>query len=62
LIVGTYAGLRPATQFKDYVIEADKNDQWVTVAGIRYATNNVLTISTGVNKSLRGAMFSHIEL
>jgi glycerol-3-phosphate dehydrogenase len=43
LIVGTYAGLRPATQFKDYVIEADKNDQWVTVAGIR---------STGFTSSL----------
>ncbi|HVJ43761.1 MAG TPA: FAD-dependent oxidoreductase [Dongiaceae bacterium] len=30
-----YAGLRPATQFKDYQIEALPERRWVTVAGIR---------------------------
>lgn len=39
----TYAGLRPATQFKDYQIEALPNRHWITVAGIR---------STGLTGSL----------
>ena len=30
-----YAGLRPATQFKDYVIEALPEVNWITAAGIR---------------------------
>jgi glycerol-3-phosphate dehydrogenase len=30
-----YAGLRPATQFKDYQIEALPDHRWITVAGIR---------------------------
>jgi glycerol-3-phosphate dehydrogenase len=42
-IVTTYAGLRPATQHQDYVIEAHAGKNWVTVAGIR---------STGVSASL----------
>ncbi len=31
----TYAGLRPATQFKDYQIEALPERRWITVGGIR---------------------------
>ncbi len=31
----TYAGLRPATQFKDYQIEALPDRGWITVGGIR---------------------------
>ena len=38
-----YAGLRPATQFKDYQIEALADRGWITVAGIR---------STGLTGSL----------
>jgi glycerol-3-phosphate dehydrogenase len=38
-----YAGLRPATQFKDYQIEALPDRHWITVAGIR---------STGLTGSL----------
>ncbi|HVI91522.1 MAG TPA: FAD-dependent oxidoreductase, partial [Dongiaceae bacterium] len=30
-----YAGLRPATQFKDYQIEALPDRRWITVSGIR---------------------------
>ncbi len=30
-----YAGLRPATEFKDYQIEALPDRHWITVAGIR---------------------------
>ncbi|OQR86342.1 FAD-dependent oxidoreductase [Achlya hypogyna] len=42
-IVGAYAGLRPATQFRDYQIAVDAAKCWITVAGIR---------STGVTASL----------
>ncbi|MFN0192283.1 MAG: NAD(P)/FAD-dependent oxidoreductase [Aestuariivirga sp.] len=38
-----YAGLRPATEHKDYVIEAVKDKNWITVGGIR---------STGLTGSL----------
>jgi glycerol-3-phosphate dehydrogenase len=34
-ITAIYAGLRPATQFKDYQIECRKERRWITVAGIR---------------------------
>ncbi len=34
-VTAIYAGLRPATQHKDYVIEAHKQKNWITVAGIR---------------------------
>ncbi|CAH1797085.1 unnamed protein product, partial [Owenia fusiformis] len=33
--VATYAGLRPATQFRDYQISANSERKWVTVGGIR---------------------------
>ncbi|RHY76709.1 hypothetical protein DYB30_008880 [Aphanomyces astaci] len=42
-VVGTYAGLRPATEHRDYHISADGAHQWVVVGGIR---------STGVTASL----------
>jgi glycerol-3-phosphate dehydrogenase len=35
-VVGSYAGIRPATQYNDYIIEVDSHSQWCTVAGIRY--------------------------
>lgn len=31
----SYAGIRPATQFRDYQIEVLKDKHWVTVGGIR---------------------------
>ncbi len=34
-VIASYAGLRPATQFKDYQIEALPERQWISVAGIR---------------------------
>ena len=34
-VTALYAGLRPATQFKDYQIEALKDRNWITAAGIR---------------------------
>ncbi len=42
-VTALYAGLRPATEFKDYQIEALPADRWITVAGIR---------STGLTGSL----------
>lgn len=34
-VTAIYAGLRPATQFKDYQIMAQPDRRWITVAGIR---------------------------
>jgi len=34
-ITATYAGIRPATQFKDYCIEAFDDKQYISVGGIR---------------------------
>ena len=42
-VTTAYAGLRPATQFKDYQIEALPERRWITVGGIR---------STGLTGSL----------
>jgi glycerol-3-phosphate dehydrogenase len=42
-VKATYAGLRPASEHKDYVIEAVKVRNWITVGGIR---------STGLTSSL----------
>ena len=42
-VTAFYAGLRPATEHQDYVIEAHKAENWITVAGIR---------STGLTSSL----------
>ncbi len=42
-VTTAYAGLRPATQFKDYQIEALPERRWITVSGIR---------STGLTGSL----------
>eukprot|EP00939_MAST-03C_sp_MAST-3C-sp1_P005135 g5135.t1 len=46
-VVGTYAGLRPATEFRDYQIKARPKAQWVTVAGIR---STGLTASPGIGE------------
>jgi len=41
----TYAGLRPASEHSDYVIEAVKGKNWITVGGIR---STGLTASLGI--------------
>jgi len=43
VVTATYAGLRPATKIKDYVIESLKDRAWITLAGIR---------STGLSSAL----------
>lgn len=47
-ITAIYAGLRPASERKDYIIEALKESNWITIAGIR---------STGLTGSLGIAQY-----
>lgn len=49
-VTATYAGLRPATQFKDYRIEAIAERQWITVGGIR---STGLTGALGIGAHVR---------
>lgn len=51
-----YAGLRPATQFKDYQIEALPDRRWITVGGIR---STGLTGSLGIADHVRGLYEEH---
>ena len=51
-----YAGLRPATQFKDYQIEALPGEGWVTVGGIR---STGLTGALGIAQHVAGLYASH---
>jgi glycerol-3-phosphate dehydrogenase len=44
-VSATYAGLRPASEHKDYVIEAVTEKNWITVGGIR---STGLTASLGI--------------
>jgi glycerol-3-phosphate dehydrogenase len=44
-VTAIYAGLRPATEHKDYVIEAAQDLNWITVAGIR---STGLTAALGI--------------
>ncbi len=50
-VTAAYAGLRPATQFKDYRIEALAQRQWITVGGIR---STGLTAALGIAAHVRG--------
>jgi glycerol-3-phosphate dehydrogenase len=49
-VTAVYAGLRPATQFKDYQIEALPRERWITVGGIR---STGLTACLGIAHHLR---------
>ena len=51
-----YAGLRPATQFKDYQIEALPDRGWITVGGIR---STGLTGSLGIAAHVSGLYNRH---
>jgi glycerol-3-phosphate dehydrogenase len=44
-VTAIYSGLRPATEHKDYVIEAAEDLNWITVAGIR---STGLTAALGI--------------
>lgn len=49
-VTAAYAGLRPATEAKDYRIEALADRQWVSVAGIR---STGLTAALGIAQHVR---------
>ncbi|MCA3562404.1 MAG: NAD(P)/FAD-dependent oxidoreductase [Aestuariivirga sp.] len=51
-----YAGLRPATEHKDYVIEALPGRGWITVGGIR---STGLTASLGIAQHAAGLYVTH---
>lgn len=55
-ITTAYAGLRPATQFKDYQIEALPERNWITAGGIR---STGLTGALGIARHMRGLYERH---
>jgi glycerol-3-phosphate dehydrogenase len=59
-ITATYAGIRPATQFKDYCIEAFQDKQYISVGGIRSTgLSGALGIAHHVFKQYSGFGKSH---
>jgi glycerol-3-phosphate dehydrogenase len=50
-VTATYAGLRPATQFKDYQIDTLPAQNWISVAGIR---STGLTGALGIAQHVAG--------
>ena len=53
-----YAGLRPATQFKDYQIEALPDRRWITVGGIR---STGLTGALGIAQHVAALHRQHFD-
>ena len=54
-VIGTYAGLRPATEFKDYCIECLPHKGWITVGGIR---STGLSACLGIAKHVASFLLS----
>jgi len=55
-VTATYAGLRPATEFKDYQIAALPGRNWIAVAGIR---STGLTGALGIAQHVAGLYAEH---
>ncbi len=55
-ITATFAGLRPATERTDYIIEALPAERWITVAGIR---STGLTAALGIAQHVTGLVEEH---
>jgi glycerol-3-phosphate dehydrogenase len=55
-VVAAFAGLRPATQFKDYQIEALPDRRWITVGGIR---SSGLSGALGIARHVRDLFEMH---
>lgn len=57
-VTATYAGLRPATEFKEYRIHHDPARNWVTVGGIR---STGLTGSLGIARHVETLLSGRLE-
>jgi glycerol-3-phosphate dehydrogenase len=57
-VTATYAGLRPASDRSDYIIEAQTTDAWITVAGIR---STGLTAALGIGAHVAGLVEAHFQ-
>ncbi len=57
-VTAVYAGLRPATQFKDYQVEALPAERWLTASGIR---STGLTAALGIARHLRELYEAHFR-
>jgi len=55
-VTATFAGLRPATERRDYIIEALPARGWITVAGIR---STGLTAALGIAQHVEGLVGEH---
>ena len=55
-VTAVYAGLRPATQFKDYQVEALPDRNWITASGIR---STGLTSALGIAQHVGGLYGKH---
>ncbi|MBG1232714.1 NAD(P)/FAD-dependent oxidoreductase [Aestuariivirga litoralis] len=55
-VTALYAGLRPATQQSEYIIEADEKQNWITAAGIR---STGLTGSLGIAQHVSALYAKH---
>ncbi|MFO0406700.1 MAG: NAD(P)/FAD-dependent oxidoreductase [Labrys sp. (in: a-proteobacteria)] len=57
-VTATYAGLRPASDRGDYIIEPQTKDAWITVAGIR---STGLTAALGIGAHVAGLVEAHFQ-
>ena len=57
-VVGSYCGIRPATQFKDYQIQLHKERNWLTVGGIR---STGATACMGIAQHVHKLISQHME-
>ena len=55
-VTATFAGLRPATERRDYILEALPPESWITVAGIR---STGLTAALGISEHVTGLVEQH---
>lgn len=57
-VTATYAGLRPASDRSDYIIDASPSDAWITVAGIR---STGLTAALGIGAHVVDLIEQHFQ-
>lgn len=55
-VTATFAGLRPSTERRDYIVEALPTEAWITVAGIR---STGLTAALGIAEHVTGLVEEH---